>query len=458
MLAKIQRSWKALRLITGAVVVTTWLTAFVPASPPVVTAVHQPAWSIPLGPDNGPVSASEGRAVVGTVSEDGEQALLVCVSVTSGVALWTITHDRLLPPHLDNPANGIRSRAAITDGQVTYYSNRAELICCSLKRATEPAVDDLPEVAGRPAVSWRRDFRAEFDIFKRDDFEFGTVSPSPQIIGEKVYCATGNGSTHGIRRFYEGSLFVPAKDSPACVCLSMRDGSLIWSHNESSQGVLHSSVASPTVLSSSASGEAVSVAFAGGDGRLRILSDHDGSTLAISKEGIWCWSWCPPALCGDVLAIATDVPDGLPKPKHHPIHGFKIADFKSERELEPLWTFVDEKYAGTYVEPIHDNGVLFVLAKPNFLLALESTSGELLWSDAIDYEVHHFAGMALASPYLLVAVGNSVFCYESSGTRRLVKQTRVPGLIQGGIAVSDGHLLFCTRRHLNAIKLENVIP
>lgn len=391
------------------------------------------------GRDTGQIVVVGDRLLVGSNGPDGGTALFCCLLADTGEVMWTMEHDRLLPPWLDNPASGIRSRPAVSGNRVVYYSNRGEIVCLDLDGFSDGEDDGIPDKRdGKTAdMVWSRDLRQDFGVFKRDDASFGIPSPSPAISGDRVYCATGNGSTHGIGHCYEGGrVFVPAPQSPGCVCLSLADGSLVWKNCDGAASVVYSSSASPLVatIPNTGSGEAPkrAVLFVGGDGRLRALNDDDGTTRDSGHE--WVWSWSTPVESGDSVVVCSAFPSyttELPA-----IFGF------GKDSLVPKWRLVDSRYCGTTVSPVVGGELVFVISTEGTLLAIDPHSGQVQWSDTVDYEAFAFPGLFVSGNRLYVPEGHDIRVYRVGRSKQYLGsvETELGQSIRGGIFVRRGIL------------------
>ena len=432
------------------------------------TVANEPEllWKASLGGDSGPVVASSEHVVVGTRSPGGDVAEVRCFAIETGKHLWTAVHERLEHAWLDNPRSAIRSRPVIAGDRVVYYSNRAEVVCVDLNGWSDDEDDGTARRFGNDAseadVVWKCDLREELNVFKRDELNVGCPSPSPLVIGDRVYCATGNGATHGLERFIGQKPFVVSPLAPACICLSLTNGALIWSSSAGSATTIHSSVASP-LFGPTTSGNLKSanrLAFTGGDGKLYVLSSEDGATISKSDNNWNFWCWQSPVLCDTHIVLCTSIPPGTPISGRNPVVvGFeKDSLFTSARTPRQQWLFRDAGYEGTWVPPVYARGILFVVTNSGRLLAIDARNGQLLWDDEIDYEVWEFPEMKLYNDTLLIPVGTELYGYKVARVREREILVDLGVLLKSGWSIVGDQLLAADGNSLYSFKLNELLP
>ena len=185
-------------------------------------------WKVPIGGDVGPITVRGDSVLFGTRSRDGSQTELQCLSSFDGTLKWRIAHHRLDDQQLENSACGIKSKPCAHPLMpiVSYFSTRGELVLADLNGQSDgdQGIADDGVLLNGGDVLWRRDLREEFGVFKRDDLEFGSPQPSPNMFGQLVVCATGNGSTHNLHQRKTIEPVVVAPEAPGWVAFPVVAG------------------------------------------------------------------------------------------------------------------------------------------------------------------------------------------------------------------------------------------
>ena len=197
-------------------------------------AQPKPVWEQRLGGDCGPAAIAGHRIVLGTINDEERAASLRCYSVTSVELQWEYYSKRLEETYEDNTGFGIRSAPAISGQRVVVYSNRGELLCFDLEGFSDGVDDGLRDSSQDDWAAdliWKVDLRNAYGVFKQDSGDVIGPRIHPLISEGVVYCATGNGSTHGMRRYFSGELFTPAPHAPAIVAVDLESGKVIWQHS-----------------------------------------------------------------------------------------------------------------------------------------------------------------------------------------------------------------------------------
>lgn len=400
-------------------------------------------WKVPIGGDVGPITVRGDSVLFGTRSRDGSQTELQCLSSFDGTLKWRIAHHRLDDQQLENSACGIKSKPCAHPLMpiVSYFSTRGELVLADLNGQSDgdQGIADDGVLLNGGDVLWRRDLREEFGVFKRDDLEFGSPQPSPNMFGQLVVCATGNGSTHNLHQRKTIEPVVVAPEAPGWVAFPVVAGGteLVWS--DASSRIVHSACASPVPFGLA---DDPMVFVLGGDGDAYIVSRDTGKTVSKFGED-WIWSWTNPVLGSNNIVVACASPPGDNYDRRCGIHSFNrgLAD---SQKLMRNWATFPATYSGTMVPPVLLNGIVFVVSTKGMLIALDEETGEILWEHPIDsYPTGYFAEMFVINEYLVVPSENEWLVFAPSRFRPTPQPLAVGIDTHAGVAVA-GDVIFAS--------------
>ncbi|WP_013628068.1 outer membrane protein assembly factor BamB family protein [Rubinisphaera brasiliensis] len=382
----------------------------------------EPVWSASIGRDAGTLSAAVSYLFVGTTSENGPDAELRCYDQMTGTPQWIYRSPRLSKTWLDQPRNAIRSRPAVTQSRTVLYTNRAELICLELDEVPN---DQTPEqIFGKDDedICWRFDLRSRLDVFKRDAAAYGMPPNDPLIHKGLLICATGNASTLGLERYYDGKTGVVSPKAPACIAVDLQSGDLVWENNDASPNLIYSANASP-LLVSSRNGNNELLVFVGGDGKLYGISVDSGRTLWESCEAATIVSPRQPVDCGEFVIISGRMP--LPAPKEESttvLWGFSKDTLLSGGDhKQPDWTCAAPEYHGAITRGVYHNGALFVLCENGILICVDVSSGKILNKRRIPSAGFSFSDITICKDHLLIPAEEKLY-FVSADTQMAVRK------------------------------------
>jgi outer membrane protein assembly factor BamB len=182
-------------------------------------------WVADLGSKayGGPV-VSGGKVFVGTNNQKPrdpkfivkgkamDMGILMAFSEAKGDFLWQTAYPKLAAGRVvDWPEEGICSTPVVEGDRLYYTSNRCEVVCA-------------PTGGGKP--HWKLDMIKELGVFPHN-----LTVCSPLLVGDKLFVITANGVD-------EGHLNVPAPKAPSFLCLSKKDGTVLWKNNNPSKMLL----------------------------------------------------------------------------------------------------------------------------------------------------------------------------------------------------------------------------
>src|SRR5262249_40483372 len=132
----------------------------------------------------------------------GDKGVMMCLDEKTGEFLWQITHDRL-PSQLNYTAKeGLMSAPCVEGDNLYYVSNRAEVVCASIK--------------GKGKVLWTYDMIKELKVFVGQH-----MYSSPLVLGDLVYAVTCNGVSTATGK-------LPSPKAPALIAVDKAKGTLVW--------------------------------------------------------------------------------------------------------------------------------------------------------------------------------------------------------------------------------------
>jgi outer membrane protein assembly factor BamB len=212
-------------------------------------------WKASLGGTSygGPVVAG-GKVFVGTNNDKprdpkitGDRGVLMCFDAKTGKFLWQAVHDKLPTgePN-DYPKQGIASSATVEGDRVYYVSNRCELCCADVKG----------DGKGKARFHWKLDMIGKLGVFPCQ-----LAVCSPLIVGDLVFCVTGNGAD-----VISDPRTLPAPDAPSFIAVNKKNGEVVWKDSSPGKNIMEGQWSNPVFAAPK--GGKPQVIFPGGDGWL----------------------------------------------------------------------------------------------------------------------------------------------------------------------------------------------
>jgi outer membrane protein assembly factor BamB len=202
-------------------------------------------WVVALGDQtNGTPSVGGGRVFIGTnngaprdTKIAGDRGVLMCFSAADGKFLWQTVHEKLPGKEAEDwPSAGIASTPCVAGEQVTYVSNRGELVCCSVQDGK---------------ILWLLDMKKDLGAQP-----YEASASSPLVVGDLVFVNTGNspdGKTHKVKN--------PA--APSFLAVNRQTGKVVWQDSSPGDKIVHGQWGSAAYGVVEGQPQ---VAFSGGDG------------------------------------------------------------------------------------------------------------------------------------------------------------------------------------------------
>lgn len=408
-----------------------------------------PEWSQSIGQDTGAmVNLKDKIVIVFGCDKHTSDPTISGFDCISGQLLWRESIPRLPGQHIDNPFRSIRGKPVLHNNSLLFYTNRAELRCYKFNESV---------IKDKPNLVWSIDLRKMFSVFKRDDLDlYGNLpQPTPFVVDNTVVCATGNGSTLGIERFFENEERIPEPFAPSFVGVAIETGEVLWKNSDASLKVTHSSIASPISLDT----EAERLVASGGDGNLYVLSDTTGKTDSIYRDQ-WNWSWISPTLTDGKLIVCSSCPLGmdLTSLPNVGINTYDAAKLAAGDKTALIWRIADDRYDGTYIQPMVSGKLMFVISKSAELLTIDTDNGEVLWTEKIDYEVWDCPEPIIIGGCLAVPIGSELHVYRISRDKLLVHKIDLGVPIRSTMCVVGERLFVGDQKMLHAFRIRDLLP
>lgn len=418
------------------------------------------AWNLNSVDGVNSIAVKDSVLLTGGRSKDFKSIEINCVDITDGSINWAIKFPRLAEWWRDNGASGLRSDLVIKNDFVVLYSNRGEVVCldiCGQSNGND-GIKDKSEEDHNADIVWKYDLSAELGVFKKSVAGFGSPWPCPIIIGDRVYCATGNADAHGLPANVVDTLKsfpVPAPNAPSCVCLNLNDGSLIWSQNTPSKSVKHASIASPVKIVH----EQKSLLFlVGGDGKAYGISEADGK-IAWTLSDQFLWSWCAPVVDHKHVYVCNSPPPGSGVGPSEIVCYSQKGLILNEEEATPKWVYRNSSYSGTWVPAVVSHEILFVITSDvGRLLAIDVSTGQELWRDDLDCSVMDFASMKVIDNILMVPADGGCRSYRIGRRKKVIEQVAWNSFLTSGIESTPRLLILPSIHRVSAAKKEELFP
>jgi len=185
---------------------------------------------------------------------------MMCFNSETGQLLWQATHPRLPERINDIPNSPINSHPWIEGQRAWYVSNRGELVCVDME-GFHDGKNDGPFIAEEKTgptdadFIWKLDMIQDLGVFKRGAGDVGNPICSPVVVGDLVFCVTGEGMRRAGDR---GS-------APSFLAVNTASGQVVWSSSAPGKAIMYSQWSSPAVAHVNGQDQVI---FPGGDGWL----------------------------------------------------------------------------------------------------------------------------------------------------------------------------------------------
>lgn len=407
-----------------------------PATHDQARAAERPAgavlWRARLGLSSGSPVVHRGRVLVGSANDPfhdprsrQDAGVLLGFDQERGTFLGQVAHVRLPRRVNDLPGQGILCRPCVEGDRAWYVSNRGELVCLDLGNydSTKPA---LP-LGG---VLWKLDMVAKLGVFKRDAGDIGNPLSSPLVIGNLVFCVTGNGTVFGHALTADPkTAYVPRPNAPSFVAVHKKTGKVVWSSNAPGKNIQYGQWASPARARVRGVDQVI---FPGGDGFLygfeartgRLVWKVDCNPATATKwgphgPGTRC-SFLSASVVRDGIAYIGVSQDLELRDGPRPVYAVEVTHRGDATRKAIRWVFHDKDFGGTFGSVALGKGALYVLDFFGVLYCLDPKTGKELWRKDLKDQAGRFNAPCVAGEQVFVPAGEKVFLFKDSRKRELL--------------------------------------
>jgi outer membrane protein assembly factor BamB len=429
-------------------------------------------WSQPIGTDAGSlvVLPKQKKLLVGTDNGAprsnkllGDRGVLMCFHSEDGAFLWQATHPRLPARRNDMPGTPLGSIPFVEGDRVYYVSNRGELVCLDLQgfhdgkndgpfraeRETEPTDAD---------IVWSLDMVKTLGVDKRDAGDMGNPTPSPLVLGDHVYCVTGNGGFFGTPNWR-----VPAPKAPSFLAVHRGTGQVAWSSNAPGDRIIYGQWSSPVACALDGrsqviftGGDGFAYSFAPTDGKLQWKLDCNpaGATEWSRQEiGTKCFCVTAPSLVGESLVVPMSQDYEMSGRVDSPITCIDLRRVPSDGKQAIRWTFRANDFTGTMSRMAVAGRLAFALDTTGHLVALSIDTGRVQWRRDLGDQPSIVSSPAINDGKLYVACGQRLTAFTADGEGRSVGRWDFNELLAGTPVVQGDRAYVTTRTKVMALRL-----
>lgn len=418
-------------------------------------------WVQEIGSDSGPPVSTERFVVVGTGNRTRDKTragVVMCFDRDSGKLRWRNDH-KLLPKRENNLGIGLMCEPVILQNRVFYQSNRGEAVSVDL-------VGDANTQSTK--THWSIDFPKEQGVFKRDAGDVGNPTPSPLLIGDRLFCVTGNGSLYGYSEAYPGIPFVPSPNAPSFVALNAKSGKVLWKSSAPGDAICYGQWGSPAHLT--IDGKQL-VVFPGGDGSLYLFDCESGRLLgrvALNDSRAKPWSkmirgdvlFCShrPLVVDQLIYVAVSHDLEASRSMNGPIICIDARELlnRSDRSKVIRWEFKNSEFMSSLGEMAWVENRLYAISSFGCLVCLDRRSGDLKWLVNQDGP-GQLAGITIHKGKVYVPTLDSIWVYEDGNQPRAVKQYQFNHVMMCKPLVTDDEIFVSTSGRLWCLKNDRLL-
>jgi outer membrane protein assembly factor BamB len=435
---------------------------------------HVVLWHQRIGTDAGSLSlASGGKLLVGTNNSAprseklaGDRRVLMCFNSADGSFLWQATHPRLSWRGHDLPGSPLRSIPAIQGDRAYYVSNRGEVVCLDLNgfrdgKNNGPFRNEDGTDNTDADIVWSIDMVGKLGVFKRDAGDIGNPSPSPLVLGDKIFCVTGNGSRFG---YPDGKDYVPAPDAPSFLAADRRTGQVAWTSNAPGRGILYAQWSSPAVCAVRgqqqvifAGGDGLIYGFVPGDGRLLWKLDCNplsASTWNSANRGTKCFCASAPVVIADTLLVPMSQDYELSGLAGSSIVAVDLGRVQSEGRQAIRWTFLNKRCRALSGRLVVVGNLAFVLDTAGHLAALDITTGHIQWWRDLDDQPAFLSSPVVSDGSVFASCGEELLAFTADNVGDYAGRWNFNEGLAGTPLFEKGVTYVTTRTHVMAVRLQ----
>lgn len=404
------------------------------------------------------------RLLVGTRNEfwrSNEQtgAVLMCLRVDDGSFLWQAVHRRLPVLHQDFRLP-INSRPFVDGNRVYYVSNRGELMCLDLDGFYDgendgPFRKEERADASDADIVWSLDMVADLGVYKRDSTDAGNPVSSPVVVGDMVYCVTGNGTASGR---------VPHPEAPSFIAVNKVSGSVVWSSNAPGKNIIYGQFSSPVFVDARGKQQII---FPGGDGVLYAFEALTGEMLwnmdlggpfpvnlgprGFGKRNFFV---AEPTVQDGVIYIGLNQTFESRLLTRRPVYAIEL--FGGGKTIQPRvkWMFDAPEFDGTFGAAAVADGKVYVVSRSGTVFAIDAEDGKELWRSELGEHAAFFASPVVDRANLYVPHADGLYVFSLGDSPKCLGSCYFPlGPLDSTPLIAKDRLFIAASGYLWALKL-----
>ncbi len=354
-------------------------------------------WRAKIGSKAGPVAFAGENVMVGTDVYKGDMrthkfieygGAMMCFNSQTGEFLWQATHLQL-PLRVNDMQGSINSRAWVAGRRAWYISNRGELVCVDTEGFSDGKNDGpytAEELTGPNDADfiWKLDMVRELGVFKRDAYDAWSTMCSPVVLGDLVFCVTGEGCR---------PLDQPGS-APSFIAVNKESGKVVWSSRAPGKAIMYSQWSSPVIARVQGKDQIV---FPGGDGWLYGFEPKTGKLIwkvNCNDRSLRDWRLDPSGghATGDVKHFFVGTPtvhkdtifvglnnDFEDPQTNAPLYAISLGHHGDASAKAVRWKFQHPDFGSTYSSPAVADGIVYVVGDRAVLFALNEKNGKEIW-------------------------------------------------------------------------------
>lgn len=395
-------------------------------------------WRAKIGSSAGGVALAGERVLVGSAFyredpkthkylEDG--GAMMCFNSQTGEFLWQSAHPRL-PKRVNDMVGFVNSRPWVEGKRAWYVSNRGELICVDVEGFRDGKNDGpftAEELTGPTDADyiWKLDMVRELGVFKRDAGDAWSAICSPVVLGNLVFCVTGEGCR----------VFAKPGSAPSFLAVNKETGKVVWSSQAPGQAIIYSQWSSPVIARVHAKSQVV---FPGGDGWLYGFEPTTGELIwkvncndpalrdwRADEGGPRDWRYGEmkhffvgtPTVHQDTLYVGLNHDFEGPQ-TNAPLYAISLGHKGDATAKAVRWKFQHPDFGSTYCSPAVADGIVYVLGHRAVLFALDDNNGNVIWHCRLANDARGYGSPILAGGKVLVGTDDGELVILSAGREK----------------------------------------